>query len=67
MRCPKCDNKERRLISISSLTGKDEDSYSGTALSTAILKQAFADRAAKDGSQVYCSWCGFLVYEDPKE
>lgn len=82
MRCPKCDNKESRLLPIDKLRGpnykadpiakksgadRDGDSFSGTMLSVAILDEAFKAKNDKDGSQIYCGWCGYLVYEDPKE
>lgn len=66
MRCPKCDNKESRLIPISALKGR-EDSFSGTSLSAERLALAATKKGELDGSQIYCSWCGELVYEDPKE
>lgn len=66
MRCPKCDNKESRLLEVFNLRG-EADSISGTSLSKALLDQAAAQKGQLDPSQVYCTWCGNLVYEDTKE
>lgn len=63
MRCPKCDCKESRLISIEDLKG-GSDSYSKSVVSIALLDQAAAAKQSMDGSQIYCTWCGYLVYQD---
>lgn len=63
MRCPKCDCKESRLLPIGMLRG-GIDSLSTSTLSQELLNLAASRKGEVDGSQVYCSWCGALVYED---
>lgn len=63
MRCPMCDCKESRLIPVEFLQGAN-DSYSKTSLSRELLDIAAAKKGELDGSQIYCSWCGNLVYQD---
>lgn len=66
MRCPACDNKESRLASILDLKGNGEDSISKSALSKSLLDLAASKKGQLDDSQIYCTWCGMLVYEDPQ-
>lgn len=66
MRCPKCDCKESRLLVGLEMRGAD-DSRSGTALSRELLNLAASKKGEMDGSEIYCSWCGYLVYKDAPE